>query len=228
MTDTKPMSALDEAAHIHDAFVMLPTEVLSDAAQKRISPYAVVLYSFLLFWEGANDKLWYNVETMARETGVHETTVSRALEDLRKARHIRRTRRMGASWLTKCLSIKKGDTLYIRGKSRHLKDNPKEKLSPPPVTPWREQRVSDDAPERDGSESKSWPRVSREEAVSNFNRLVVQGLGECEQHEGTSGEAEGREGWFEPKEAPAATERQEDVPTVEELAAQKEFADSLF
>jgi len=114
MNNEKTMSALDDAALIHKAFVMLPTEVVADVAKKRISPFALTLYAFLLFWQGSKEHLWFNEVSMARESGVSRATIGRALAQLEEAGHILRKRRMNASWLTKCATVIRNGMLYVR------------------------------------------------------------------------------------------------------------------
>jgi len=118
MNEIKKMSALDEAAHIHKAFVILPTELLADVARQRISPFDLTLYAHLLFWQGSKKDLWFSEAAMAREIGVSRATIGRGLVRLKKAGHIRRTRRMHASWRTKCLTVRQDGILFIRGKGK--------------------------------------------------------------------------------------------------------------
>ena len=118
MNDTKEMSAKDENAHIHKAYVRLPTELLADVGKKTISGPAVVLYAFLLFWQGKKYDAFYGIRAMARETGFSEGKVKDLVKELVQAGHIRRTRKFGACWRTKCITVLQDGKLYIRGKRK--------------------------------------------------------------------------------------------------------------
>src|SRR5947208_3914863 len=75
------------SGHINTAFVMLPTQLLTEVAAKRISEAAYTLYAFLKFWEGQNDHLWYGIPTMAERTGFSQGKVKRLIKELLAAGH---------------------------------------------------------------------------------------------------------------------------------------------
>lgn len=115
-SEEKTMSAMDEAAHIHKAFVMMPTEVLADVAMRKISAPACVLYAFILFWQGDKSDTFFGIEAMARETDFSVSKVKDLIKELRNAGHISRKRKMGATWRTRCMTVVKNGALYIRSK----------------------------------------------------------------------------------------------------------------
>src|SRR5438552_3664598 len=139
MNDNKEMSANKEEAHIHNAYVKLPTELLADIARGVISEAAFTLYGFLVFWQGPNYDAFCGIRAMARESGFSEGKVKRLLKELVVAGHIRRTPKMGAAWRTKCMTVVQDGFLYKRAKGRRIGDatahKPKTNGSFPKVEP---------------------------------------------------------------------------------------------
>lgn len=135
MSNDKSVKSND---HIKTAFVMLPTQLLADVAAKRISEPAYVLYSFLKFWEGTNDHLWYGEAAMAEQTGFSKDKVKRLIRKLLKTGHIARSKRMGKSSLTKCRTyVDKTGTVFVAGGAvnRPRKDEKAStmRIEPPPT-----------------------------------------------------------------------------------------------
>ena len=120
MNDNKEMSANDDGAHIHNAYVKLPTELLADVARGVISEAAFTLYAFLVFWQGPHYDTFCGISAMARETGFSEGKVKRLLKELLAAGHIRRTRKMGATWRTKCMTVVQDGYLFKRAKGKRI------------------------------------------------------------------------------------------------------------
>src|SRR6266700_6864246 len=120
MNNNKEMSANDEGAHIHNAYVKLPTELLADVAKGVISEATFTLYAFLVFWQGSHYDAFCGIRAMARETGFSEGKVKRLLKELVAARHIRRTRKMGTTWRTKCMTVVQDGVLFKRAKGKRI------------------------------------------------------------------------------------------------------------
>src|SRR5438093_2496521 len=97
-------------------FVMVPAQLLSDVADKKITGSAFALYCYLLFRQGKKKQYWGSIEDICWGTGVSSAQVSRLLKQLVARNHISRVKRIGATWITYCLTrVEDGGKIVFRG-----------------------------------------------------------------------------------------------------------------
>src|SRR5437868_6125843 len=137
MKKKKPAKSAKQGGHINKAFQILPTQLLVDVASRKISASAYALYGFLHFWQGQKSELWWGVDSIAEATGFSEAKVKRLIKELVEARHIARSKRMGANWRTKCLTrVDKTRAVFVAGEQVNRQANqPTGPLSAAPSNP---------------------------------------------------------------------------------------------
>jgi len=100
-------------------FVMVPAKLLHDVAERKITSSAFQLYCYLLFRRGRKDKFWGSIKEICWGTGFSEAQVSRLLKKLETRGHIKRAKRVSATWLTYCLTYVDESKIVYRGKPVH-------------------------------------------------------------------------------------------------------------
>jgi len=98
-------------------FVMIPTKLLRDVAERKISSSAFQVYCYVLFRRGTKDKFWGSVKDICWGTGFEEAQVSRLLKQLVEAGHVRRVKRVARTWDTYCLTRVDDHKIIYRGKA---------------------------------------------------------------------------------------------------------------
>src|SRR5205807_1901234 len=64
---------------------------------------------------GKNPNYWGSIKDICWGTGISPAQVSRLLKQLELRGHIKRSKRVGATWLTYCLTHVNGRQIYFRG-----------------------------------------------------------------------------------------------------------------
>jgi predicted DNA-binding transcriptional regulator len=102
---------------MEESFVMVPAKLLRDVAERKITSSGFHVYCYLLFRQGKNEKYWGSIEDICWGTRFSSAQVSRLLKQLEKRGHIKRAKRVGATWLTYCLTRVDDREIIFCGKS---------------------------------------------------------------------------------------------------------------
>src|SRR6266853_4351434 len=118
MNTNESSGPADSGGLINTAFVMLPTKLLADVAAKKISEASFFLYAFMNFLQGKNKQHWYGIPSLAEKTGFSQGKVKRCMKELVQIVHVARIKRMGANWLTRCLTrVEPDGTVLVHGEN---------------------------------------------------------------------------------------------------------------
>jgi hypothetical protein len=102
---------------MEESFVMIPAKLMRDVAEGRITTGAYFLYCYLLFRQGEKANYWGSVKDICWGTGFSPAQISRLLKQLKLCGHIERSKRMGETWLTYCVTRVKGRRIYFPDRS---------------------------------------------------------------------------------------------------------------
>lgn len=73
---------------VHEPFVMAPWRLWAEGHVERMGPSGFLVWMTLLYHAGSSGRAWPSRRTLARETGLSESTVARALANLRELGYI--------------------------------------------------------------------------------------------------------------------------------------------